>query len=1296
MDHFVERFDEHLLFALERRYLDFIDPERLELAMNPATDVFDYRSHLRMIRLDEVSHEGNDRQGLHLLHMQNVLAAMKDDSHTLISVIRSQGGVASLYYGLARRFGSHSAVSTHEYARMLGATMHGNFLGARFTALSADETWDQVIGPLAEHGYAMAFPGIPSLRVREPDAPYVQGIDRFIEGMRGEDYCLVIIAEPIQLPTVDGMITNLFDLGSSVHAQVRNTIQNMKGSSDTVNVGMFGFQGTGGALTEGTADTDGTTSTEGTAETTTESDADTATRGTARTDIHGRADTATRMGGGGAMASGGTVVGAGIGGLLGSFVLPGIGTAIGASVGGAIGGIAGTVGAWLTGAPLTNSATTSSGDSSATSEAFAHTDSLAHSITHSSAFSRASSFTRSVANTASSMTGLGGMGGYARGWNRSVTMGREELNKTAEHCEKMTDAYVRRLQRGKNLGFWNVGVYLLTKNKYTQLRAQGLLRACLSGDDTHWEPVRSVRVNPEALGQYLVNFNNPLYNLFLYGEETRTVEQSVSVGHKIAQYASRLGRSVGDLLGLLQKADPKERVRMLEEIRRCPADYPREAIDQAWAQIKDVQLGHPLGPALGGVSTPLNTEELSIIMNVPRQEVQGVTIRPSTSFGVNYTVSDQPDSIRLGRVVHKREPVDTMPYLLPRDLLQKHLFVCGVTGSGKTNTCMGLLRNACLPFMVIEPAKTEYRQMFADLPNLKVFTLGGETISPFRINPFEFSPGCNLLTHVDHLKSVFNAAFPMYAAMPYILEEAIIGVYQDKGWELATSTNVYLHGPNGQGEKDPRFYDFLPTMQDLFEKIDEVVSGKQYAIEQTMNYSAALKARISSLLTGSKGLMLNTRRSTPMETLLGEQVVLELKHIGDDEEKCFLMGLILSAIYEYREGNARPGERLNHVLLIEEAHRLLRRVPDYVSPEVGNTRGKAVETFSNVISEIRTLGQGVVVVDQIPSKLTQDVIKNTNTKIVHRTLAKDDRDYVGSAMNLTDAQSRELSLLGVGQSVIHREGMDKAFLVQIDRFGQDDPIVVTDQAVRESMQPFHGANAFVFRRYPGFEKHPDIPKTYARMDFRVRDRDIYFAVMGASVLMLLDETPFLKELKTGFGNLITRKTRKVSEAEQACYVIHYAALLFSELNAKYPGCYDRCLAMNQTFADIWFENPGLADGQAMGLVTGRLREDMRYLRQDDRLTIPFFAYYMNRIDPETPSRIRESWQGRGQDMKDMDGYLRSVVSRLFLGAAIPEPKACTLACDFLEMIFWTDPRRSAILDQYRQYRGCIDTQAQGD
>lgn len=131
---------------------------------------------------------------------------------------------------------------------------------------------------------------------------------------------------------------------------------------------------------------------------------------------------------------------------------------------------------------------------------------------------------------------------------------------------------------------------------------------------------------------------------------------------------------------------------------------------------------------------------------------------------------------------------------------------------------------------MIEPAKTEYRRMLNFMPELKIFTLGSETVSPFRINPFEFSRGSELLMHIDAIKVVFNAAFPMYASMPYTLEKAIIEIYRDKGWDLATTTNRYLDDINSD-----EFYDYIPTLQDLYGKIEPIVQRKAYAQEQTTN-----------------------------------------------------------------------------------------------------------------------------------------------------------------------------------------------------------------------------------------------------------------------------------------------------------------------------------------------------------------------------------------------------------------------------------------------------------------------------
>jgi len=1105
-------FDEHLLFALERRYLDFLDVEHLELAMNPARDAYHYPSHLRMLRIDELAYQGDAQHGLHLLNMQNVLSAMKDDSHSVIAVVNSDGGKAGLYYGLSRRLGASNQVSTHEYARVLAQAIKGNFLGAKISPLDADAIYAEVMAPMLAHENILSFPGIPSLRLKDPNGPYVQGIDRFIEGMRGESYSLAIVAEPVTLPDIDGMIKNLFDLGTSVHSSVRATIQKMKGSSDTVNVGMFGMKG----ISEGTT----------TGETTTEADT--------------TSQTMSRMGLGGLMMAAGPLLGT-AGAVVGSFV-PGIGTMIGGAVGAAVGSAAGTLGAYGSAAPLTAA----------------------------DAASQAHSFTRSVAHTAGDMAGGGGFGGYARTWNRSTAATQEVLNKTAEHCEKLTDAYIARLQGGKNLGFWNVGVYFLAKKRYTQLRGEGLLRSAFSGDETYWEPVRCVSVNADALGQYLINFANPRYNLFLRGEEKRRVEKAVGFGARLRALAEKKRQSVETILTAFRKADETARRDLLEAIRQQPADYGPADMERAWAQIRAAQLGHPLGPALAGVSTPLNTEELSIIMNFPREEVQGVTIRESAAFGVNYQqdetdVASASETITIGHVMHKGEALDRDPFRMRTEHLSRHGFVCGLTGSGKTNTCMNILGQLHVPFLVIEPAKSEYRRLLNIRSDIQVFTLGNETVSPFRINPFEFAPGVQLLTHIDHLKTVFNAAFPMYASMPYLLEEALTEIYMDKGWVLATSENRYFDVHATEDVSD-----YLPTLEDLLRRIDAVVASKNYAQQLSMDLTAALKARLSSLLTGSKGLMLNTQRSTPFKEILKNNVVLELNAIGDDDEKCFLMGLVLTLLYEHQQTAQADGGHLRHLTLIEEAHRLLKRVPEYASVETANVRGKAVETFSNLISEIREYGEGILIADQIPSKMAADVIKNTNLKIVHRTLSLDDREMVGAAMTLNEAQGRELPLLQAGQAVVHREGLVKPFMIKVPLVKDGRAAPVPDDHLKTAMTGFHQRHSDVFRRLPGFEKDPAIPKKFLEMDFRKFDGRVYECVIAAALMFAAAESQAVSPVREKVASVLEKLSGETDGIVQSCQIIWYANWFFAKVNQAY-GRYDKCLHAQTQFINLWFQ-----------------------------------------------------------------------------------------------------------------------------
>lgn len=432
--------------------------------------------------------------------------------------------------------------------------------------------------------------------------------------------------------------------------------------------------------------------------------------------------------------------------------------------------------------------------------------------------------------------------------------------------------------------------------------------------------------------------------------------------------------------------------------------------------------------------TVLNSDQLATMCQLPTKEFSGFYIDQYVEFDVsNRTKKTLIKPIPIGDICVAGR-IDNMmtnnTYFLEKNDFTRHALIIGITGGGKTNTSKSLLntlwnsedRKEKVPFLVIESAKREYWELrnLKGFEDLLVFTLGAEatrTSVRYRINPFETNPKISLQTHIDYLLSTFKAAFELYPPMPYILEKAVYEIYSDRGWDIVENINRF-----GLTE--------YPTLTDLYNKIDVIVDNMGYHQEVQSNVKAALQARVYSLMIGGKGAMLNTSKSVPIEELLSRPVVMELEDLGDDETKSFVIGILLVQLYEYRKSQMTKGSKgLSHILMVEEAHRLLKNVSEV--GEGGNTRAKSVEFFCNLLAEIRTFGQGILIADQIPTKLAPDTIKNTNLKIVHRTVALEDRETIGKAMNMNPEQIEYLSSLRRGYAAIYAEGDNRPKCVKL-------------------------------------------------------------------------------------------------------------------------------------------------------------------------------------------------------------------------------------------------------------------------
>ena len=423
-------------------------------------------------------------------------------------------------------------------------------------------------------------------------------------------------------------------------------------------------------------------------------------------------------------------------------------------------------------------------------------------------------------------------------------------------------------------------------------------------------------------------------------------------------------------------------------------------------------------------ATMVSGRELPMHLGLPTRSVHGLPVIEHAEFGRNAPVEtiNEQDRMELGRIYHMGQAEATKLFF-DRQAMTSHTFVTGSTGTGKSNAVYHLLdeitKDGKTAFLVVEPAKGEYKNVFGNCTDVQVFGTNPRETPLLRMNPFAFPADIHILEHIDRLVEIFNACWPMYAAMPAVLKDAIERSYQKVGWDLR----------NSESEKG-----VFPTFFDLLDILPGVIEESHYSKDTQSDYVGALCTRVKSLTNGIYGSVLCAEDALTDEALFDRNVIIDLSRVGSMETKSLLMGILVMKLQEYRMCISGMNSKLRHVTVLEEAHNLLRKTSAEQSQEGANLQGKSVEMLANAIAEMRTYGEGFIIADQAPGLLDMSVIRNTNTKIILRLPDEEDRKLVGKSAALKEAQIDELSKLPLGVAAVYQNEWPEAVLCKIEAY----------------------------------------------------------------------------------------------------------------------------------------------------------------------------------------------------------------------------------------------------------------------
>jgi DNA helicase HerA-like ATPase len=972
----------------------------------------------RNIRFFNITKWVVDKDENSLEKLVNVYEVLSNEDCNISLVFHRTCETTKVFLAVTNTKNADNNVDATNYSVRLADALKGNFPGSEW----AGGTGEGILPCLKnEIPYSVAVAS--NIPTEKSEKFISQTIEKLIDGIvpskRSKEYIIILLATPIR--DIEYRKLSLAEMYSALapYASWTTTFtydeHSSVGSSSTVGVNIGASAGIQNGQNQSVTDTEGTTDstsntatdstsnaqTDSTNESKTDSTSDTTTdttgssvtdstsnsttnttgnttsssnthtdgTSTSQTDTSGTSDTAGLTAG-----VGGSVgfLGTGVTGFASGSYSHGTSTSIadmsGTNISDAVTqGISSSVSNAVTntaGKAIATSTSQAIGKTAGTALTTAAGKALTSTVGRSIANTLGKAVSKSVATTAGIFSsvnyGVNFGASFARSSNVTATIGKSEginqsfTNYNIKHTLEILEAQMKRLELSTALGMWDFAAYVMSED------------------------------------QNVANNVAHSYIALTQGEESFMSQSAIN----------------------LWRGDMGERSNDAKEI----CNYLRELRHPVFGLNPTITSESPIFnvyPPVVTATTGLSGKELAYSLNFPKKSIPGLPVIECAEFGRNVTTYDvsktSEENIEIGKIYHMNHE-EKAPVNLAKESLASHTFITGSTGSGKSNTVYRILSEAVeqnIKFLVIEPAKGEYKNVFGTREDVAIYGTNPKLSPLLRINPFRFPDEIHILEHLDRLVEIFNVCWPMYAAMPAVLKNAVEKSYMDCGWDLLRSVNKYNEA-------------LYPSFSDVARNIKEIIDTSEYDTENKGAYKGSLLTRLESLTNGIYGVIFSCNDISDSE-LFNKNVIIDLSRVGSSETKSLIMGMLVLKLSEHRMAKVDGmNAKLKHITVLEEAHNLLKRTSTEQSSDGANLLGKSVEMLANAIAEMRTYGEGFIIADQAPGLLDLSVIRNTNTKIIMRLPDRSDRELVGRAASLNDDQITELAKLPCGVAAVYQ------------------------------------------------------------------------------------------------------------------------------------------------------------------------------------------------------------------------------------------------------------------------------------